>query len=227
LSPLLRPTSTGNRRPPRQRRPPRPAPLPAKPLDNREVLTGCGVALLLVATAIVDMAVTTGAGAPKHPSSTLATVGLAIVALFAIMLFQRRRRVAVPVALLAVFCEIEGNVPRSVQYEHYAPLGLTAAWALIVYMRDNRMTRQQRAEVAQARREGRPADIGVSPAAASRAPAKGRAGRGEPTGPTKNSRYTPPKPKRPTPTKVAPRAVDADDSPRPSRFRRSARSTQE
>lgn len=155
-------------------------------MRGTELRYGIGVAVILVVVAVLNLAVRHGAGAPKHPQTGVAVVGL-IAALAVFPLLRTRNRFIVPFAavIAALFVTLPSG-PNSVRSLHAVAVIFPLIYAFVLTQR------QRKAATAQARLK-----------AASRSanePAAPRGGRRrkveQASGPIANRRYTPPKRKR-------------------------------
>ena len=155
-------------------------------MRGTELRYGVGVAIILVLVAVLNLTVRHGAGAPKHPQTGLAALGL-IAALAVFPLLRTRNRFIVPFgAVIAAFFVTLPSGPNQVKSLHVVAIIFPLVYALVLTQR------QRKAAMAQARLK-----------AASRSASEPAAPRGsrrrkveQPTGPTPNRRYTPPKRKR-------------------------------
>ena len=157
-------------------------------LRRNELVYGVVVGLELVGAAIVDLAVQTGKGAPKHPNTALEIVGLVLaLAFFAILRF-RNRTVTAFAAVIAAYVIGLPAVPDSIVstriYTFIIPV-FYAVWLAIRLRRDSK----------KALAENPPAPKPARPTRERRT----RRPEPEPTGPRASARYTPPKAKRTRP----------------------------
>ena len=114
-----------------------------------EARWGYVVAGALIVVAIINLTVTHGPGAAKHPNTTLALVGLvASIALVAII--RTHHRFIVPLAAIgaAFFVTLPSQVPNSVRSVHIVALIIPVVYAFVLTQRQRRATTAQ----AQARR---------------------------------------------------------------------------
>ena len=181
---------TTETRAPRGRRVPAPLPddgLKASAMRGSEPLYGYVVALELVVVGILNLTVTSGAGAPTHPSMALDAVGVAAaISLFGFLQTKNRVLVAFAVIVTAFFVNLP-KVPNSLAIAHVFALAFPFAYSLVLTQRHRRRMKGE----LQAARTRRPAS---PPARRSRR--NTRANAVEPTGPRPSARYTPPKTKR-------------------------------
>lgn len=172
------------------------APAPTTPEDpgrltRSEAVYGYVVALELLVVAILNLVVTHGKGAPKHPDTVLAVIGvLAAVALVPVLQL-RKRTVAAFAAILAAFFVTLPPVPTRLSFYHFFALLIAAGWGLLVASRRRKAEKSLRAAgggvaARTSQRSGRP--DGRS--------RRSRKGAPEPSGPQANRRYTPPKARR-------------------------------
>lgn len=162
-----------------------------------EPLYGYLIALELAVISVINLVVRHGKGAPKHPDTGVAVIGLvASLGLFA--LIQSRHRFIVGfAAIVAAFLVTLPKGPNSIQLFHLFGLVFPVVFALVLTQRQNRATKAQikaglgpkrmnaaerRADADARHREKRDRRRGVTPAT---------------SGPKANRRYTPPKAKRP------------------------------
>jgi len=154
------------------------------------------VALELIGVSILNLTDTRGKGAPTHPSTELALVGLAVsVALIGVI--QTRNRFAVAFGgIIAAFFATLPKVPDSLTLTHLVALVVPVVFAFV-------LTQRQRKSATAQVRAGR---SGTAKGTPSQRRARGTAGRqsrrdrrqaATQTGPQANRRYTPPKTKRP------------------------------
>jgi hypothetical protein len=175
-------------------RQPREAPAPppddglkASAMRGTEPLYGYVVALELVVVGILNLTVTSGKGAPAHPSTALAGVGVAAgISLFGFL--QTKNRVLVAFAVIAAAFLVDlPKVPNSLQLAHVFSLALPFAYSLVLTQRHRK---RMKTELVAARSRR------------SAAPARTRPNRKEkgavptPSAPRASGRYTPPKAQR-------------------------------
>jgi hypothetical protein len=178
-------------------------------MRGTEAMYGYVVALELFVVAILNLAVTHGPGAPAHPQTTLALVGMvASVALVAII--QTKNRMIVSLAAIgAAFFVTLPAVPNSLRAVHLLALIVPVIYAFV-------LTQRQRRATTALNRAGRTARSNAARAPATKgAPAEdrnrrraGKAKKGAAGAPTASARYTPPKPKRPRPQPAPEPAAD-------------------
>ena len=164
-----------------------------------EALYGYVVGLELLVVSVLNLTVTHGPGAPAHPQTTLAALGVAAsIAFFAVIRLKNRMAAGFG-AIVAAFFVTLPRVPNSLSIAHIFALVIPMAYGLIITQRQRRDT----PKVARGAR-GRAA-AGKSSAGKPSAGAAGTAGGGrrrgkkgsEPvSGPRPSARYTPPKSKR-------------------------------
>lgn len=164
--------------------------LPPSRMRGTEPMYGYLVGLELLVVAVLNLVVTGGAGAPKHPSTTLEYAGLAASVVFLGVLQVRNRTLTGFVALGAAFFVTLPKVPSRLSVAHICALAIPLAYALII-------TQRQRKAVGMSARRGRRRASAASSSRPSRRAQRARKAP-EPTGPQRNARYTPPKAKRPT-----------------------------
>lgn len=156
-------------------------------MRGSEFRYGVGVAAILVLVAVLNLAVRHGAGAPKHPQTGLAVVGL-VAALAVFPLLRTRNRFIVPfAAVVAAFFVTLPSGPNSVRSLHVVAIAFPLVYALVLTQRQRKAAMAQARSKASSRAESEPGT-----------PRSGRRRKveGQPAGPTASRRYTPPKPKR-------------------------------
>jgi hypothetical protein len=170
-------------------------------MRGNEAQWGYVVAAALIVVAILNLTVTHGAGASKHPDTTLALVGL-VASIALVPIIRTNHRFIVPLAAIgaAFFVTLPTRVPNSVRQVHIVALIIPVVYAFVLTQRQRRAaTAQARAGRANATRAA--ASKGAAPKQArtrrtdDRKPRRGRKSALQ-TGPAASSRYTPPKPKR-------------------------------
>ncbi|HEX4862879.1 MAG TPA: hypothetical protein VFV02_02330 [Acidimicrobiales bacterium] len=169
--------------------PPGDAGLKPSTMRGSEFRYALGVAVILLVVAVLNFAIRHGKGAPKHPSTGLALVGLA-AALAVFPLLRTKNRFIVPFgAVIAAFFVTLPSGPTSLKSLHVLAIIFPLAFALVLTQR------QRKAALADAR--SRAASRSSGPAGSTRPQrSRRRKKEEEPSGPTANRRYTPPKPKR-------------------------------
>ena len=159
-------------------------------MRGTELRYGIAVAAILVVIAVLNLVIRHGAGAPKHPQTGLAVIGL-IASLAVFPLLRTRNRFIVPfAALVAALLVSLPSGPNQVKSLHALVIIFPFAYALLLTQR------QRKAAMAQARLKA--ANRSANQPATGSAPTRGgrRRKAEQPSGPTANRRYTPPKPKR-------------------------------
>lgn len=154
---------------------------------------GVAVALILLVVAVLNLAVRHGPGAPKHPQTGLAIVGLvAALAVFPILL-TRNRFIAPFAAVIAAFFVTLPSGPNSVKSVHVLAIVFPLVYALVLTQRQRKLAMAAARSKAASRQAA-----GASGSSASASPRGGRRRKSEPTaaGPSANRRYTPPKAKK-------------------------------
>jgi hypothetical protein len=174
-------------------------------MRGNELLYGYLIAGELILVAILNLAITHGKGAPAHPNHVVEILGL-VVSLALLAILQTRQRFIVPFAMiLGAYLVVYPKTPDSLTLAHLFALVLPVIYAIIL------MQRQRKASLAQARaRSGSGSRAGTSRSSRPtpderRAEAirrrqerrDRRRGITPSSGPTRSSRYTPPKPRRP------------------------------
>lgn len=156
-------------------------------MRGSEFRYGVGVAVILLAVAVLNLADRHGAGAPKHPATALQLVGLvAALAVFPLLL-TRNRFIGPFGAVAAAFFITLPSGPNTVRSAHVIAIVFPLVYALVLTQRQRKLAMADARERAAARQASR--------AAAPRS-SRRRKAEAQPTGPTANRRYTPPKPKR-------------------------------
>jgi hypothetical protein len=184
-------------------------------MRGTEPMYGYLVALELVVVSILNVAVTHGKGAPKHPSTGLSMVGLgASIALIGVIQLRHRFLTGFAAIIAAFTVASLPKVPNSLALYHLFAIVFPLAYALVLTQRQNKAKMAQtRARVKSRRaaseksgaREG-PAkraprsDLRTDAYARRRQRLERKAAKRGATqsGPSANRRYTPPKPKRPS-----------------------------
>jgi hypothetical protein len=169
--------------------------LPPSTMRGSEAMYGYVVALELVVVSILNLVVTHGAGAPKHPSTSIAIVGLvASIALAGVI--RTHHRLIVPfAAIVAAFFATLPKVPNSLSLPHLFALVLPVVYAFVLTQRQRKASMTQ----VRARKQSGSGAAAAAPetrrssAGGRRPPRQSRRAAAVPTGPTKNRRYTPPK----------------------------------
>jgi uncharacterized membrane protein YccC len=157
-------------------------------MQGNEPLWGYAVAVLLVVVAVLDLTVTTGAGAPKHPTTWTPAAGLVLALVLAGTMRYRSRLLSPFVAIFAAFFVTLSKGPRVLGFPHILALVVAVGFALLVSMRQRKdqkaltpnMTAADRREAADARRRRRKGEPEPPPG---------------PKRPPPSARYTPPKSK--------------------------------
>lgn len=179
--------------PPSPGRQARPSPpddgLKPSAMRGSEPLYGYVVALELVVVGILNLTITSGAGAPTHPSTALGAVGVAAaISLFGFL--QTKNRVLVAFAVIAVaFLVNLPKVPNSLALAHVFALAFPFAYSLILTQR-HRKRMKGHLEAARTRR--------VVASQSQRSRRKDKGAIAQPGVPRPSARYTPPKSKRAT-----------------------------
>jgi hypothetical protein len=171
-------------------------------MRGNEAMYGYIVGLELIVVSILNLVVTHGKGAPAHPSTGLAVVGL-VASIAATALVRTHHRLIVPFALIvAAFFVTLPRVPDSLSSVHILALIIPVIYALVVTQRQRKatqaLTRAGRSTTAKSTpAKSTPAQRGTGGAGRRRAGKQG----GTPTGPAASRRYTPPKskPRKPAP----------------------------
>jgi hypothetical protein len=156
-------------------------------MRGSELRYGVGVAVILLIVAVLNLVVRHGPGAPKHPQTALAAVGL-IAALAVFPLLRTRNRFIAPFgAVAAAFFVTLPSGPNSVKSLHVIAIIFPLVYALVLTQR------QRKLAMAEARTKAAARQTGDAPV-----PRGGRRRRSEPqpAGPSANRRYTPPKAKK-------------------------------
>ncbi len=174
-------------------------------MRGTEPLYGYVVALELVVIAIINLTDTHGKGAPAHPDTTLSIIGLvASAGIVGVIVATRHRFVVGFYAMAAAFLVTTPKVPDSLALTHLLAIAMPVVYALILTQRQNRarlaLVKGRRQVDASARPPARRRTTAAERRAELEARRRQRQSRrgdkNEPTGPARNRRYTPPKPKR-------------------------------
>ncbi len=160
-------------------------------MEGNEPVWGVVLAGILIVVSVLNLTVTTGPGAPAHPSSFDSVIAIVLaLALVVVSLRVRSRMVSPLVGIVAAFFTTLGKTPTSLSAPHIIALFAALAFALILSMRQRRV---QRALTPQATAADRKAA----------ADARRRRRKGEPEPPPevkrppRSKRYTPPRPATP------------------------------
>jgi hypothetical protein len=161
-------------------------------MKGREPLQGVAVAVIVAVGAVLDLVVTTGAGAPKHPNAAFPVIAVVLAVGLAVSVRFRNRLLSPFLAIFAAFFATLGKAPRSLGVPHIVVLVTAVGFALIVSMRQRR---EQKAIT--------PTATAADRRAANEARRRRRKGEPEPeptvVRPVANRRYTPPKKARTPP----------------------------
>lgn len=161
-------------------------------MRGNETIYGYVVLLELVAVAVINLAVTHGAGAPKHSQTLMSVIGLAAAAVYAGTLQTRNRFIVGFAAILTAFVVSIPQVPNSVKLYHVFGLVIPLVYALILTQR------QRKAALAQVRKGKAAAPKKAADRRADAIARRQDRKRGSvPSGPAASRRYTPPRAKRP------------------------------
>lgn len=164
-------------------------------MRGSEPLYGYVVGLELLVVAVLNLTVTHGKGAPAHPQTTLAAIGVVTSLGFVAVIRLKNRMAAGFGAIVAAFFVTLPRVPNSMAIAHIFALVIPMAYGLII-------TQRQRRDTPKLARGARGAGAGgaKSSAGTGQVPSGGRRrGRKTPepvSGPRQNARYTPPKSKQ-------------------------------
>lgn len=166
-----------------------------------EALYGYVVGLELIVVSVLNLTVTHGPGAPAHPPTTLAAVGVAAsIAFFAVVRLKNRMAAGFG-AIVAAFFVTLPRVPNSMSIAHIFALVIPMAYGLIITQRQRRDTPKLARGAARGGRGGSGRSSAGTTGTGAGAGAAGGRRRGkknaEPvSGPRPSARYTPPKSKR-------------------------------
>jgi len=158
-------------------------------MRGKEAQYGYIVAAELLLIAILNLAVTHGAGAPAHPQTGKSIAGVvAAAAMFPIVRTGKRMAASFSAIIAAFFVSLP-QVPNSLRLLHIFALLVPLAYALLLTQR------QRREALAQNRARGpRASNPGGRQARAAKAAKPGRGSPPRPASPSRVSgRYTPPK----------------------------------
>ncbi len=157
----------------------------------QEIKVGYLAAIVLIVIPIVFLTVTTGKGAPAHPSSVLPALGLVLAVAMVATISLSNRILSAILAASSSLATTSSLVPTSVRglstVDLIAAMGF-AVWISLRQSKARKLALVQRRKAAQAGRPG-----GPRPARKGRRDAKVE----EPTGPPPSARYTPPKKRSP------------------------------
>lgn len=166
-----------------------------------EALYGYVVGLELVVVSVLNLTVTHGPGAPAHPPTTLAAVGVAAsIAFFAVVRLKNRMAAGFG-AIVAAFFVTLPRVPNSMSIAHIFALVIPMAYGLIITQRQRRDTPKLARGAGRGGRGGSGKSSAGAAGTSSGAGAAGGRRRGKKnaeavSGPRPSARYTPPKSKR-------------------------------
>jgi hypothetical protein len=175
--------------------------LDLKPTAMRrpEPLYGYVVGLELIFVSILNLTVTHGKGAPAHPATLQAAVGLVASLAFIAIIRTNHRFIVAFGAVIAAFCVISlSRTPDSLLLPHLFAFAIPIIYAFMLSQR------QRKAATARTR-AGRSGSTPAKGAGSGRGRAadsgrrRGRKDKDSPSGPQASRRYTPPKPKRTRP----------------------------
>jgi phosphate/sulfate permease len=172
-------------------------------MRGREPAQAIAVAVLLAAVGVANLLVTTGPGAPKHPTLVYSYIGIALAVGLAVSVKWRNRVVSPFAAIFAAFFVTLARGPNSLEVPHLAALAGSVGFAVVVSMRQRKELRAQAPPRPAAGRRRRGRADPEPDSSAKRLP--------EP-----NRRYTPP-------AKVTPAKGKAVSSTRTATRRRSSR----
>jgi hypothetical protein len=144
------------------------------------------VAAVLVGMAVLELTVTHGVGAPKHPERAWAIIGLVTGLVTTATLRLRRRLLTAFAAVISAFFVSYPKVPNSLVLAKTVTLIAPLAFAFVMSQRERKATRAARGRTTAAERRAEVRSRGRQRSAATPS-AKSR--------PT-TGRYTPPKARR-------------------------------
>ncbi|MBV9660374.1 MAG: hypothetical protein JO337_04385 [Acidimicrobiales bacterium] len=158
-------------------------------MRGKETRYGYIVAAELVVVAILNLIVTHGKGAPAHPQTTVALIGLfAAIGLAALLRTRNRMIVGIGSVVASFFVSTLPQAPQSLSTLHFLALAIPLVYAFY-------LTQRQRRATTSRLRERRATASSPSPRESSGRRRKRKQAE-EPTGPAPSRRYTPPKSKR-------------------------------
>jgi hypothetical protein len=155
-------------------------------MQGNEHLFGYAAAVVIALGGVLDLMVTTGKGAPAHPSTWTAYIGILLAIALVVSIQFRHRMISPFVAIFGAFFVTLAKGPDSLETPHIVVLMVSVAFAVIVSLRQRRdqkaltptLTSAERRAAADARRRRRKGEPDLP------APVKR---------PSPNRRYTPPK----------------------------------
>ena len=159
-------------------------------MKGNEPLLGLVVAAIIIAVGVLDLVVTTGAGAPKHPQTWAPVVGILLALVLVVSVRFRNRLVSPFISIFAAYFVEVFKAPKSLSVPHVIVLASAVGFALILTMRH--------------RGEQKAAGVGTPAERRAAAEARRRRRKGEPEPPPAvkrpppSARYTPPKAAAPT-----------------------------
>lgn len=168
-------------------------------MRGSEALYGYVVGLELVVVAVLNLTITSGRGAPVHPQTTLAAVGVAASIAYIGTIRLKNRMAAGFGAIVAAFFVTLPRVSNSLAIAHIFALVIPMAYGLIITQRQRRDSPRPVRGAGRGRRGDAKATASATGPAGTRP--GGRRGRGAKTpepvsGPRPSARYTPPKTKQ-------------------------------
>ncbi|MGH9115783.1 MAG: hypothetical protein ACRDWW_08140 [Acidimicrobiales bacterium] len=156
-------------------------------MRGSESLYACVAAAELIVVAVLNLVITHGKGAPSHPQTTLAIIGLLGALAFVPTILTRSRMIVPFAAVVAAFLVTLPKVPTSLSTAHFITLIIVVIYALVLTGRQRKATAKAGGRGSTARQAGERAGTRA---------VRGRGGRSKdvaPSGPRASRRYTPPK----------------------------------
>jgi hypothetical protein len=162
-------------------------------MKGNEPILGLVVAAVILVVAVLDLVVTKGTGAPRHPDRWAPLVGIVLAVVLAVSLRWRNRLASPFIAIFAAYFVEVGKTPRSLTYPHVIALASAVGFAVMLTLRHRQeqkaaggaMSAADRRAAADARRRRRKGEPEPAPAVKR---------------PPPSARYTPPKAAAPTKT---------------------------
>ncbi len=155
-------------------------------MQGNEPLLGYVAGAVIIVGAVLNLVITTGAGAPAHPTTWNSLVAIVLAVALVVSIRFRNRMISPFIAIFGAFFVTLGKSPKSLSAPHIAVLVIAVAFAIIVSLHQRRdqkiltpaatpAARRAAADARRRRRKGEP----EPPPPSSR--------------PAANRRYTPPK----------------------------------
>jgi hypothetical protein len=155
-------------------------------MKTNEPLLGLAVAAIILVVGVLDLTVTTGAGAPKHQETWAPLVGIALAVALALSVRWRNRLISPFIAIFAAYFVELAKAPKSISTAHVIALAAAVGFAVALTLRHRNAQKAAGTPTGAAQRR-----------AAADARRRRRKGEPEPEAtvkrPPPSARYTPPK----------------------------------